>query len=162
MFQKFYENQNLNANTDNNFKTNFTPNALGNYTIKAGLFNNNWSVLYKWEGQVKDFTVVNQPVVNPNPQPPVNTTYTIQSSLSNNPLVNQAINISTNFTSNTNLNNIIIDIEVYNSSNQKVLQQFYEGQSLAANTAKTYNINFNTPNTGEYTIRAGIFNNTWG
>lgn len=42
------------------------------------------------------------------------------------------------------------------------MQQFYEGQSLAANTAKTYNINFNTPNTGEYTIRAGIFNNTWG
>ncbi len=162
VFQKFYENQNLNANTDNNFKTNFTPNALGNYTIKAGLFNNNWSVLYKWEGQVKDFTVVNQPVVNPKPQPPVNTSYTIQSSVSNNPLVNQAINISTNFTSNTNLNNVIIDIEVYNSSNQKVLQQFYEGQSLAANTAKTYNLNFNTPNTGEYTIRAGIFNNTWG
>lgn len=160
VFQQYLSNQTINANIDNNFQVNWTPNTTGNYTLKAGVFNSSWSQLYKWEGNAATFSVNNQQTP---PTPPVNAAYTFTAT--NNPTspkVNEGNNINVSVTSNTNVNDSIIDVEVYNSSDQRVFQQFFTGQNLTANQAKSFSVNFTANTPGKYTIKAGVFNNGWG
>ncbi|MDP2638433.1 MAG: hypothetical protein Q8P26_05225 [Candidatus Levybacteria bacterium] len=76
IFQKYFEHQNLSANTPLSVKTNFTPSSTGSYTVKVGIFNSNWSALYFWENNSLTFTVGNSsatptptatPTVTPTP-----------------------------------------------------------------------------------------------
>jgi hypothetical protein len=48
---------NLIANQDFNSPWNFNAPALGNYVVKLGLFQNDWSKLYYWDSTANTFTV---------------------------------------------------------------------------------------------------------
>ncbi len=50
IFQQAFEHQNLNANQATNFQANWTPVSSGKYQVKVGIFNNNWSQNYYWQG----------------------------------------------------------------------------------------------------------------
>ncbi len=53
---------------------------------------------------------------------------------------------------------LIVDLEIYNSSNQRVFQRFYEHQNLPQNFTTSW-----TPSTpGTYRLMGGIFNGSWG
>jgi endoglucanase len=61
-----------------------------------------------------------------------------------------------------NVSNIIVDIEIYNSNNEKVMQKFFKNQSFNKDTSATYNLNWIADSPGRYTLKVGLFNNDWG
>lgn len=58
------------------------------------------------------------------------------------------------------LNNVIVDFEVYNSSNHQVYQSFQSGVSLTSTTS-TFNENWTPSSSGQYSIDIGIFTANW-
>jgi hypothetical protein len=156
--QHFLSNQNLVAGADNNFTANWTPNATGQYKLKVGVFNSNWSQVYKWEANAKTFSVENKQVV----QPPVNATYTVGASLSSSDVkTNQNVTVTGSVKASTVVSNAIVDIEIYNSNDQRVFQKFFTNQNLPANTSVNFPVDFSTVNAGTYTIKIGVFNQSW-
>ena len=60
------------------------------------------------------------------------------------------------------LANGLLDIEVYNSSGQKVGQQYWTGKNLAFGQSATETYNWVAPSTiGPYTVEAGVFGPNW-
>lgn len=52
VFQKYFENQNISSSAAGNFQISWTPSANGNYTLKAGVFKNDWTTNYYWNDGV--------------------------------------------------------------------------------------------------------------
>jgi hypothetical protein len=60
---------------------------------------------------------------------------------------------------------IIVDMEVYNSSNQKVFQQYTPGQTFGTGETRTYDYFWTVPAnqpSGTYTVKVGVFSTGWG
>ena len=57
--------------------------------------------------------------------------------------------------------NIIVDIEIYNSANQKVFQNIRTGQNFMQGQTQTYSTAWTPPQNGNYKLKIGIFNNDW-
>lgn len=81
----------------------------------------------------------------------------------NTAVVNQAMSVTTTV---RNLggaaSDLIVDTEIYNSSNQRVHQSFTEYQSFGSNQTKTFTSSPWTPTlAGQYTIKTAVFNNSW-
>ncbi len=57
---------------------------------------------------------------------------------------------------------LIADIEIYNSANVKVHQQFFENQNISNGTPANYTINWTPVETGVHTIKIGVFASNWG
>jgi hypothetical protein len=58
----------------------------------------------------------------------------------------------------------LIDLEVYNSSGQKVFQQYWDGQPFSANVSRTFTANWRVPSNlprGTYTVKIGVFSPGW-
>jgi hypothetical protein len=75
--------------------------------------------------------------------------------------MNKPATITGIFTSKTAVNNILLDLEVYNQSGQKVAQKYLDNQQLAANTGTNMSLTWTPSDPGTYTIRAGIFTAGW-
>lgn len=58
--------------------------------------------------------------------------------------------------------NTIVDIEIYNESNQKVFQQFYEGQHFGSSETRTYAPQWAPSAAGTYRMTVGVFSAQWG
>ncbi len=58
------------------------------------------------------------------------------------------------------LSNAIIDVEVYNSANSRVYQQFFGNQTINANAAQTVTANWSAA-AGQYRVAIGVFNSDW-
>ena len=56
---------------------------------------------------------------------------------------------------------IVVDIETYNSSNQKIFQKFYENESFAAGQQKQYTAQWTPAAAGTYRIMVGVFSSGW-
>jgi len=57
--------------------------------------------------------------------------------------------------------NVIVDLDVYNSSGTKVGQQYFSGQ-FSAGASQTYSYNWTAPSgTGAYHVTAGMFSANW-
>ena len=59
------------------------------------------------------------------------------------------------------LADMIVDLEIYDSANQKVHQQFFEHQNLGNYENKTYQISWTPLTTGRYVVRGGVFTGSW-
>lgn len=59
------------------------------------------------------------------------------------------------------LSNGIVDIEVYDSSNNKVMQKFIEGQTFSANASQSYAASWTPSATGTYRVTVGVFSGDW-
>jgi len=55
---------------------------------------------------------------------------------------------------------MLLDVEIYNSQNQKVSQQLYENQNFST-TSKSFTFNWTPTSTGVHTIKVGVFNANW-
>lgn len=72
------------------------------------------------------------------------------------------VNISTQAAISGGASDVVVDLEVYNSSNQKVFQKFFEHENFSAGVARNFAANFSAPGeTGNYTLKFGVFNNNW-
>ncbi|MBV9357770.1 MAG: hypothetical protein JO023_19835 [Chloroflexi bacterium] len=61
--------------------------------------------------------------------------------------------------------NVLVDVEAYTSSGQKVFQSYADNQSFTAGQTRTYSIPWQVPSTtaaGTYTLVVGIFAPGWG
>lgn len=114
--------------------------ANGTYTVRAGLFNSDWSTKYTW--------VTNAGTVT------VGAVYGMHSYTSGN-------SITTAYTNSFSFNgSYIFDIELWNSSGQRVWQQF-ETQDVLGKKPVTITKTLPALANGTYSIRGGIFSNDW-
>lgn len=70
VFQKFYEHQNI-GSAGQNYTVDWTPSAAGEYTVKLGVFRNDWGENYYWSNSVTTIAVTNpgEPVPPEDPGP---------------------------------------------------------------------------------------------
>lgn len=61
-----------------------------------------------------------------------------------------------------NAQNVIVDIEVHNDSGQKVFQEFFEGQNIPQGTVEDYSVPWQPNDSGNFTMKAGVFSSGWG
>jgi hypothetical protein len=74
-FQQIFSSQNFAANQTNNYSAAWTPSVAGTYTLKFGVFSNDWSKNYLWNNSAAQIAVTNVPVTPPTPPvPPADTT----------------------------------------------------------------------------------------
>ena len=94
---------------------------------------------------------------NTTPNPTIKTFGLSANQSGNNLLVNVVNNSKTNY---TGLN---LDVEIFNSNNQRVSQIVYSGASYKAGEKETLTMALNKlpKTTGKYTIKVGIFNTNW-
>ncbi len=57
--------------------------------------------------------------------------------------------------------NGIIDMEIYDTANQKIGQQYFTGQSLAPGQAMAHTIMWSPPSGGAYRVKVGVFGADW-
>ncbi len=72
-----------------------------------------------------------------------------------------SINVSVKNNSAQNASGLVIDNEIYNSSGQQVLQQYYQNQSIAAGQSGSYVFNWTPPAAGSYVLKVGVFSSGW-
>ena len=57
--------------------------------------------------------------------------------------------------------NAIVDVEIHDSSNNKVFQQYYSGQNFGTGQAQSYGLSWTPGATGSYTLDVGVFSANW-
>ncbi len=72
VYQKYFENQFVGGGDQKSFNINWTAGTNGNYILKIGIFNGNWSYNYYWGDDVKIIPVGGS--TSPPPPPPSGTT----------------------------------------------------------------------------------------
>lgn len=97
------------------------------------------------------------------PPPSGNPSFVTSSSANPNPIVTgQAVDIISNITDNGSAaGNIIVDVEVYNSSGQKIFQKYYDSQNFSQGQSITYHTSWTPSSAGSYAVKIGIFNFNW-
>jgi hypothetical protein len=86
--------------------------------------------------------------------------YTVSSSAPASPSVGKSVATSISVSSLSTVNDMLVDIEIYNDQNQRVAQQFFEHQQLLS-TAKSFTANWTPLTAGKYTVKVGVFTNNW-
>ncbi len=130
------------TNGGNSVTSTTNPLSPGTYTISAGLFNPNWSSNYAWYSNLYTITV---PSVSQTTQIPV------VSAVRN---ADSSYSINVNFSSSIPAGNII-DLELYNSSDQQIWQSF------TTNGGTVYNATSKPLSAGVYTVSIGLFAPNW-
>ncbi len=101
----------------------------------------------------------------PNPQPPPPpppTPGTFSSSTTTTgSTVGQSVTVNTNVVSQSAASNLIVDLEVYNSTGQKIEQRFFESQNFTAGQSKPYSLTFTPSASGTYKVAIGVFSAGW-
>ncbi len=154
VFQKFYENQTILGTKS--FTTTWTPTQTGNYKVKVGVFNYNWTKNFLWQDVAQQFTV--KAVVENTPVPAEGYIVNVASTTST---VSQAVTVNALIRSASSVSDILADIEVYNSFGEKVAQNVFENQTFGTGESKQYSITFTPQKVGTYTVKVGIFSNGW-
>ncbi|MDE2040786.1 MAG: hypothetical protein KGI59_00135, partial [Patescibacteria group bacterium] len=75
--------------------------------------------------------------------------------------VGQSQNIQINLNSTGQASNVIADIEIYNSSNTKIFQQFFGGQNISSGSPGSYKLSWTPPQAGAYRLKVGVFSSDW-
>src|SRR5262249_42209795 len=77
----------------------------------------------------------------------------------------QTLTITGTFTANEALSNVNVDVEIRSTSDAKLLQQYYLGESFAAGETKNYIWSVVMPSTlapAMYTVVLAVFSADWG
>lgn len=90
--------------------------------------------------------------------------FTFTESAAPNPaIINQtgAFTVTIKNNAATNESGYVIDLELYNSSGQRQVQQFFENQNFTTGETKTYSFKWVPNTTGNYYLALGIFTSSW-
>lgn len=154
--QVFFDNQNFDANVARPYTIDADRGLpAGQYSFAVGIFNPGWNGNLHWAAPVFPFTVgANNGNPGDNSAVVLNPSGTTTDS--NNALHAQFTNNS------SSTHQVLIDLELYNSSNQKVGQKFFDNQNFGANSSMTFDMSVpaNLP-AGNYRYAAGVFNPGW-
>jgi hypothetical protein len=75
--------------------------------------------------------------------------------------VNTQVTTPVTITSPVGLSDSIVDVEVFDQSNNRVLQKFFEHETLNGGATQTYQVSWTPQTAGMYGIKVGVFNNNW-
>ena len=96
--------------------------------------------------------------------PPAKTTYQVAGSvLPTSPSAGAMATLSATVgVTGSTLQNGLVDVEVYDiTANKRVFQKFYENETIAAGTQKTYSPQWMPTTTGKYRLAIGVFTTGW-
>lgn len=157
VMQRFYDNQSFSTGQTRSYAVNWTPTTAGTFAVRIGAFNGNWTQNYFWDHNAATIAVS----TGTTPPP----TGTMNGSATLNPpsgKVGETERITATIHNGApTVTNAIVDIEVYNASNQQMMQKFYENQTLTQGQSAQYSADWTPSQTGTYTVRIGVFNNNW-
>jgi hypothetical protein len=139
----------------------------GTYTVKIGVFSNDWSILHAWDNNAATFQVGDSP---PPPGPctagvTIGPTSAAPSSVAR----GETITIQARVCSSGALLNALVDLGIYygNPGGGKLAQQTFSGQSFAAGEARDYRWDFVVPVSAPafvdavYHVKVGVFTADW-
>ena len=76
--------------------------------------------------------------------------------------VNQTVSLSVSATdTGSSVSGGILDVEVFNASNQRVLQQFFSNQNFVSGQTDRQSISWTPSSVGTYTVKVGVFATNW-
>lgn len=131
--------------------------ALGTYQVKVGIYNFDWTQTYYWNNSLASFNVIAPVSVSPQ--------FSAIGSVSAPRIyVGQSQTINASVKSLTGASNVVVRVFVYNSQNQLVSTQTFEGQYFAAGETKSYSMAYLVPTgsiRGTYKVRLGAYNSDW-
>ncbi|MES2437353.1 MAG: hypothetical protein V4519_05085 [Patescibacteria group bacterium] len=114
-----------------------------------------FDTLKKWYGTTG--TTPTNPTNPTQPQPGAwNTTGTVTGNTVNNP-----VSLKVDLTNSGSVSGAIVDLEVYNSADQKIFQKFYENQTVSNGQPGSYTTSWTPTTAGTYKLKVGVFNNNW-
>jgi hypothetical protein len=76
----------------------------------------------------------------------------------------QSVAIATSVQSSAAAGNMVVDLEIYNSSGAKLAQTYYQGQSFTKSQNRSYSWSYKLPSgtaVGKYTLKVGVFTSGW-
>jgi mannan endo-1,4-beta-mannosidase len=152
--QKVYGGQSFAAGVSRSFSWTWAGSATaGTYTVRVGVFNADWSTMYKWDNAASSITISAPPAFTV-----TSTTVSPQSTTRG-----QASKIVTSVKSRTAAAGIQVDLELVNSAGTRVAQStctktFAAGQTLSCGWS--YVVPQSLP-VGTYTVKVGVFSADW-
>ncbi len=153
--QVYYTGQNFATGQTISNSFSWTPSTAGSYTMKIGVFTQNWATGLYWSDNAGTITVQTAASAAP--------TFSSWTYATPNPVTHgSSVSLTANVTCTAgSLTNGIIDVEIYNSAGAQVKQVYYTGQNFA--TGQTISNSFSwTPSTaGSYTMKIGVFTQNW-
>jgi beta-glucanase (GH16 family)/uncharacterized protein (DUF2141 family) len=118
----------------------------GTYTVRGGFFGANGTPKYTWSNNAGTVNVAGPVSTSP--------TYTVSATTSSS-------TFATTFASSQDLSgSYLFDVEIWNSSNQRVFQQ-YETRAVSGTKSVVITKNIPTLPNGTYSVRAGLFSPDW-
>lgn len=81
--------------------------------------------------------------------------------VSTNPAPNTEVKLKANVVVNTTVEDVIVDLEVYNSANKQVHQEFFENQKLSKGKTNSYETVWTPKQPEDYVFKIGIFDSGW-
>jgi mannan endo-1,4-beta-mannosidase len=153
--QGVYSGQTFAAGTARSFNWTWPGNATpGTYTVKVGVFNADWSTMYKWDNAAASIAVTTPAAFT------VTSTTLSRTSVAR----GQALWITTNVKATAAASGIQLDMELFNSSGAKVAQFICARKFAAGQTQRCawlYRVPSSLP-PGTYTVKVGVFSANWG
>jgi hypothetical protein len=168
VFQKVFEHEYFTTTVESlNYLAAWTPTDAGQYKVKLGIFNGNWTTNYLWNDNAATITVGSPapPTATPTPTPTTTLSFLASAAVQTNPaVVSQPVNITVSALSNSSISasSVHVDLEIYNAAGQRAFQQVYDNLSFAPSQQISLPAASWIPAaTGQYTIKIGIFSSDW-
>jgi glucose/arabinose dehydrogenase len=152
--QKVYDSQTIPTNGTSQYTAQWLPPAVGNYTVKVGLFKENWAGVYQWTDNALSVTVLNRA---PTSGPP---SFSQTTTATQSPNVGSTDTISTTIQNTGTAADALIDIEAYKDGT-KVGQKVFDNQHFDTNQSQTFSFPFTPTTAGAYTVSVGVFQPAW-
>jgi len=160
VFQKFWDSQSLGAGAASAYSADWQIPAsqpAGTYTVNIGIFTPGWGSLLTWNQGAAQFQVTGT----------TSSTSTFSTMAAASPSTVKAgtdATLTAQVTSSA-ATTVLVDLEVYDPTGNKVFQQFWDAQSLNAQQGQTYAATWSVPSSqasGNYALETGIFVPGWG
>jgi hypothetical protein len=153
--RKFWTGQSLADGVTQTYSWAWTaPATLGTYTVKTGVFPQNWGPVYKWVDHADTIDVAN----------PSHTMTASVSASSVSP--GSVVTITARYTNNGgSMTNGIADLEIYDAAGVRVPstgQKFWTGENIGYGLTSEHTYAWTAPATpGTYTVKLGVFSSDW-
>ncbi|MFN8633628.1 MAG: cellulase family glycosylhydrolase [Chloroflexota bacterium] len=125
-----------------------------------------WRAMRKFAGLHPDLGPRVTDALAPTNEPdPAKMAFSADAALSSNRVTpGQRLSIDAKISSDTEIE-VLVDVEVYTMSGDKVHQQYWDNEAFGAGASKTYSTSWTAPRDakpGEYVVKVGIFPTGWG
>ncbi len=78
------------------------------------------------------------------------------------PVLSQAVQVPVRVSNQgSDLGEVLVDIEIYNATGQKIKQQYFENQYFGFGQTREFAVSWIPTTTGSYTVKVGIFGRNW-